>query len=280
MKSILIIGCGKLGSSLYRALKNNPSYRVQITDQNPEAADFLNDPAEFVATLSAEMIQNTDIIFIVVPDDAIVQVVSGLKPFSLKQTIVVHTSGNTPIAILNPLEKRGALTGSLHPLQTFSSPFQPPEYWHSVFCTFSGAAQAVKEMQILCKTLRAKLIPVTARQKQTLHCAAVFAANYSVALFAAAESLLTRENLDTQLLQPLIRQVQRNFENQSAFDILSGPLQRGDAQTIKDHLQLLTQPDLQTEYDLYVALARYLLNKREFRPEQAEKIKALLSKEN
>jgi len=61
---------------------------------------------------------------------------------------------------------------------------------------------------------------------------------------------------------------------------LSGPLQRGDTQTIKAHLQLLAQPAFQAEHDLYVALARYLLSKKKFRPEQARQISALLSNED
>ncbi len=280
MKSILIIGCGKLGSSLYRALKVSNTYRIRITDQNPVAADMLEDPVDFITTYSAEMIRATDIIFITVPDKAIPRVVTKLSRFSLRQTIVVHTSGNTPVSLLNPLRSAGALSGSLHPLQTFSQPLLPPETWHSVFCTFSGAPEAENVLRTLCKTVQAKLVPVSSRQKQTLHCAAVFAANYSVALFAAAETLLRREGLDTQLLQPLIRQVQRNFTGQSAFDILSGPLQRGDLQTIEAHLQLLDQPAFKAEYDLYVAMARYLLSKKEFRPEQAGQISALLSKKD
>ena len=280
MKTILIIGCGKLGSSLYRALTAGNTYQVRITDQNPEAAALPAAREGFVSSLSSEIVQSADIIFIAVPDGAIEQVVAELSRYALQQAIVVHTSGSRPPSVLQPLQSAGAFTGSLHPLQTFPRPFQPPQSWQSIFCTFAGATQAEQELHGLCQTLQARLVPVTSRQKQTLHCAAVFAANYSVALFAAAESLLTSEHLDTKLLQPLIRQVQRNFANRSAFDILSGPLQRGDLQTIEEHLRLLAEPAFQAEHDLYVALARYLLSKKEFRTEQAEQLKALLSKED
>lgn len=255
MKNIAIIGNGKVGSALHLGLVNS-GHKVWVFERNAlEGTARLREK-------NLDTLQAVDVILIAVPDAEIKSVVAVLNHLNLQNKTVAHTSGALAASALQSL--KGTHYGSLHPVQTFNRRELPPDIWHNTICTFEGSTQAATVLDKLCAGMGVKMVLLNAEQKAALHCAAVFAANYQVALLQAAEKICRTFEVNKDLLQPLIKQVQRNFINHPAAEILSGPLQRGDTQTVHRHLQLLVKNNLSSEADLYKQLARYILEENEF----------------
>jgi len=280
MKNILIIGYGKLGSSLFTALQEQQKYHLMVHDKDGSVPDG---PATirtdiYRTEINQSIISLTDMIIISVPDDNIDDVVKSLGKFDLKQTIVIHTSGVHSSNQLVDLQKQGAYTGSLHPVQTFPERLGPAALWQNIKLTYEGSEEGFKICNEICSQFKSELLQVTANQKQALHIAAVFAANYAVALYASAENILTKQKLSKDMLLPLMKQVQSNFEKHPAHEILSGPLQRSDHQTIAKHLEFLDLHEFTNEKELYRQMARFILDDDNFKIIQRDKLKKVIDK--
>lgn len=237
-------------------------------------ADFIEDQSSdelqktnYSPGLEIEIIAKSEIIFITVPDDNIILVKNELLKFDISGRIIIHTSGASASSLLADLKKKDAFIGSFHPVQTFSRPFQPKEIWENTVCSYEGDEQGKKAVQALCTELKARLICVTDRQKTAVHLAAVVSANYFTGLLAWAESILKDEDIDSgfikDIIYPISSQVLANYRSGDVKDILSGPLLRGDVQTIRKHLDFLDPKD-QAEKKLYKALAELLIHYEDF----------------
>ncbi len=284
MKSILIIGPGKLGTSLYRALSESGGFHISLAGP---AAFKMDDAAQkhlgknYSAGYDAESAAKSDIIFITVPDGSITHVKDKLLGPDLSGRIILHTSGASSSDILADLKGQGALTGSFHPIQTFNRPFISKEIWENTVCSYEGDEQGKDFLQGLCGKLKARLLVVNKRQKLALHLAAVISANYLAGLLAWAENILLEEGVDKNyfkdIIYPISSQVMANYQSGETKDILSGPVLRGDIQTIQKHLDFLetkTPPDK----NLYKALAELLLNNDEFNIQNRQELLDLLRK--
>ncbi len=265
MQQVLIIGFGKLGSSLARLLRKNRAVTLRIMDVKPYDSAFASVISKdaYFNDLSVHLIESSHFIFICTADDQIPIIVSRLELFSLKNKFVIHTSGVADAEILKVLRKQGAAIGSLHPLQTFNVSFLPAEHWQSIYCTFQGDAKILASLQELLQNNGPKIIEVDGIQKKAVHLAAVVAANFQTALYAWAAEILAETKIETvsagSLLGPLARQTAQNFSRRELHEILSGPLQRGDLGTIREHVNYLRQHGDDTSLRLYRLLSEKIL---------------------
>jgi predicted short-subunit dehydrogenase-like oxidoreductase (DUF2520 family) len=182
-----------------------------------------------------------DVMLICVPDSAIAEVVRGLAPFN---GWIGHVSGATPLSALAPYTRRF----SLHPLQTFTrerGPEQLDGAWAAV------AAETAEARTIgfwLAETLGLLPFPLADESRAAYHAGAAVASNYLVTLRHAAGSLLEAAGAPPEALDPLMRGViDTGFE-------LTGPIARGDWETIARHLDAIREARPELE-DLYVVLA-------------------------
>ncbi len=283
MGNILIIGLGKLGSSLSRFLIESRNVSVAAVDKTPFDKAWPNflPQDHYFSVLNNEVVQNANGIFISVPDDQIPTAIDTLSSFELQDKFVVHTSGLVNADVLQPLQKRGALIGSLHPLQTFNKKFLPANVWHSITCTFQGDLRLLTILNGLFAPAKARFVQVNGRQKMAVHLAAVVAANFQIALYAWAQQILSNAGLKnitaSQLLGPLALKVAKNFTENPLNEILSGPLQRGDLQTILEHLNFLRQQNDASSIQLYKMLALKLLQNSDFPIEKRDELMRLFN---
>lgn len=282
MDNLLIIGAGKLGSTLYRALKNTAKYSLKIVDTAPpEPIDnnFLNQ-RDFFPDLRLIDLNTIEMIVICVPDDRISMVAGLLARHGVKNKMVVHTSGILGAEVLQNLQRQGNRIGSLHPLQSFHRRFLDPAIWQGLLCSFQGDPEMIAALRNMLNALGAELIVINERQKQALHLAATLSANYLVALIAWAEQILKQAQLpgmnEHRPLLPLLKQVITNYENEGIDQILSGPLQRGDLNTIQMHTDYLKQYAAAEDCQLYVRLALRLVNDPDFAIGKRNQLKKLL----
>jgi predicted short-subunit dehydrogenase-like oxidoreductase (DUF2520 family) len=183
---------------------------------------------------------DADLVLLCVPDSAIAEVAAKTAPGPW----VAHVSGATPLAALDP----HALRFSVHPLQTFTLS-RGAEQLDGAWAAVSGeSADALAAGFALAETLRLRAFELDDRSRDVYHAGAAIASNYLVTLYRAASRLLEDAGAPPEALVPLMRQtIENGFE-------LTGPLQRGDRETIRRHVLALAEnrPEL---LEMYEALA-------------------------
>jgi predicted short-subunit dehydrogenase-like oxidoreductase (DUF2520 family) len=182
----------------------------------------------------------------------------GLQPLTGK--IILHTNGALDRSALAPLERLGAATGSLHPLQTFGRG-APPQLAGCI-CAIEGDPRALRAARRIARELGCIAVKIAAKDKPAYHAAGALAAGHILAVIEAATRILmasgfTRKQAVRALLL-LTRQTLTNFEKLGAKAAWTGPLARGDFATVKKHEAALRK--FPREYrDAYQAISRLSL---------------------
>jgi predicted short-subunit dehydrogenase-like oxidoreductase (DUF2520 family) len=208
-----VIGAGRVGSALAARLR------------------------ERGLTLSAD---GPELLLLCVPDRAIAEVAAEIAPGPW----VAHVSGATPLAALDPHERRFGL----HPLQTFTRD-RGPEQIDGAFAAVTAETDEAREVALwLARTLGLEPFELADDRRVAYHAGAAIASNYLVTLRRAAGSLLEAAGAPPAALDPLMR---RTIEN--GFE-LTGPIARGDWETVAAHLEAIRaeRPELEP---MYAALA-------------------------
>jgi predicted short-subunit dehydrogenase-like oxidoreductase (DUF2520 family) len=211
-RSVAIVGAGRLGSALERALR---------------AAGV-----DVVGPLARGEIPKADVVLICVPDGEIGAAASAIRPGSAR--FVGHTSGATPIA---SLDGAGGEAFGLHPLQTFAGG-ETPDAFVGVGCAISGStAAATTVARDLAERLDMRPFVLSESGRAAYHAAASVASNFLVTLQHAAEELAAGAGIDRAdarvLLAPLVRSTVENWADRGPEAALTGPVARGDEDTVE-----------------------------------------------
>jgi len=249
-----VIGAGRLGASLALALRAKGLELVAYSAHTPagraKAEAWLGGSA--VADLRDVVLMAPDLYFLTVPDSVLPAVASRLGELLTDQTgaLVAHTSGATSVAVLEPCARRRATTFAFHPLQTFSDPTIGCERFPGIAVAVTPGAhghdpEAARVGFALARLLGAKPFLLADEKRALYHAAATMACNYFVTLEHEAQGLFVRAGLPTDealgLFLPLVRATLDNLEAQGTIKALTGPLSRGDVQTVRGHLSALAR---------------------------------------
>lgn len=253
---ITIIGVGALGNSLAMALSAAgvpvKSIFNRTVDKAQKLAFDLN--IDVSGSFPSDRSELGDLIFVTVSDSAIEPVAHRLADitddFSTKT--IVHCSGNESASLLNDFEPKGGSIASFHPLQTFTTQSGLSDF-ENIYFSLQGDKSAFPQLKEIAKKLGALTLEVTEDQKAHLHAAAVMASNYLNTLLDAAVETASASELAPEkvkkALMPLIKTTLQNIGEQSFGKAMSGPIKRGDLQTVSHHLDLLSgQPELLALY--------------------------------
>jgi predicted short-subunit dehydrogenase-like oxidoreductase (DUF2520 family) len=181
-----------------------------------------------------------ELVLLCVPDRAIADVAASVIPGPW----IAHTSGATPVAALDPHERRFGL----HPLQTFTRA-RGPEQLDGAYAAITSETDEAREVGFwLAGELGLEPFALDDSERALYHAGAVVASNFLVTLHRAASELAEAAGAPPKALIPLMRRVIENdFE-------LTGPIERGDWETVEAHLDAIRErkPEL---VPLYQALA-------------------------
>jgi predicted short-subunit dehydrogenase-like oxidoreductase (DUF2520 family) len=180
------------------------------------------------------------LVLLCVPDGAIAEAAGAIEPGPW----VAHVSGATPLASLEPHERRF----SLHPLQTFSRSGDPGQLDGAWAAVTAESREALEVATWLAETLGLRPFALPDDARTLYHAGAVFASNYVVTLQRAAALLFEAAGAPPEALEPLMR---RTIEN--GFE-LTGPIARGDWATVDAHRARIAETLPQLEH-LYETLA-------------------------
>ncbi|MBW3627817.1 MAG: DUF2520 domain-containing protein [Gemmatimonadetes bacterium] len=221
-----------------------------------------------------------DTLVVSVPDRHVAEIAATLASAGPPEgATALHTSGVLDSEALAPLRARGCAVGSLHPLLAISEPVRAVDRlsgsWFA--CEGDDGARAVAER--IVTALGGKLLPIDRHSKPLYHAAAVFASNYLVALLATAERLAVEAGAPADSARAALVELARGaLDGVADFgpaDALTGPISRGDADTVRSHLSRLSPSDAA----LYSVLARATLEVARIRgldPQGATSIEKLL----
>ena len=250
---INVIGSGKLGRTLIRLFADHDL--VQLGDFFNRSVAHSKAAIEFcgggrICPSLTEMAE-ADIWLVATPDDAIADIASALASHSRNwaNTLVFHASGLHSSALLAALKKKGALVASAHPVHSFADPEQSIISYEGTTCTIEGDPLAIEQLSDLFGQIGSTIIQIPSSGKALYHAATVMASNYLVALQQVAVDMLKQASIEQQqadqILLPLMTQSLQNIQNNGSINALTGPVARGDMQTLELHLNAIAAQDAQ-----------------------------------
>src|SRR4051794_20573174 len=259
-----VIGAGRVGAVLAAALRARGHLIVSVAGESDastrRAADLL--PGVPMAKPTA-VARDCDVLLLTVPDDMLDNVVTQLTASGAihEGQLVVHTSGSHGLRVLEPATRVGARPVALHPAMTFSgTAIDLDRLADCVFGVTAGPDERDWAAEVVAE-LGGTVMWVPEELRGLYHAGLAHGANHLVTLVTQAMELLGAAGAADQaaILRPLLQAALDNAlaEGDSA---LTGPIVRGDVNTVRAHLAELnrTAPDTLPSY---VALARATLDR-------------------
>lgn len=197
----------------------------------------------FAAVTESEAIRQADMILIATPDRAIAPTVSKIAGLLHSGQTLIHFSGRLGSSVLQaPGFDGGRL--ALHPVMTFTAKTRqaiPP----GTYFVLEGNRKGLITGRQIVRALRGRALTIRSRDKVLFHAACVFVSNYLVTLIDAGLQLCAQMGLSVRtgyrVFEPLIHETIRNIADGGTAQALSGPIERGDIETVEEHLAALTQ---------------------------------------
>jgi predicted short-subunit dehydrogenase-like oxidoreductase (DUF2520 family) len=242
-----IVGPGKVGMAL-ATCASKAGWRIGSLLASSQAAarqaaGLLG--LDHAAGTDPQALTDCDLVVLSVRDDQIRNVADDLARRKLlgPGSRVAHCSGALSSRILESLAQRGVATASMHPLQTFPSSMQGARSLPGTYFFCEGSRKALGLIRRLVQDIAGVYREIETEGKCLYHAAAVMACNYLTALLDVAGELASRAGIDRgealQALGPLVRTTVENTISLGPAQALTGPIARGDLQTVRNHLDAM-----------------------------------------
>jgi predicted short-subunit dehydrogenase-like oxidoreductase (DUF2520 family) len=238
---VFIVGPGHVGRALFRAFRASGVNVVGLHGKRPSGV------ATSTGALPKE-ISSANVIILCVRDpqldDAIDELVSAVRLGSISRgTVVLHTSAIAEPAGLKALGDAGFPGGTFHPLVPFTDPEISAELLRKGWIGIDGENAAKNASRRLAGHLGARTLEIPAGKKAVYHAAAVISSNFPVVLASVAGHLLhdigVPDSSAYQAVESLISGAVTNMKQTLPDDALTGPVLRGDTETIGKHVRAL-----------------------------------------
>ncbi|WP_288130389.1 Rossmann-like and DUF2520 domain-containing protein [Microbulbifer sp.] len=285
--SLNIIGAGRLGKTLGRLWHRRHSFEISgicnQTLQSARAAQTFIGAGEACASLAD--LPAADCWLIATADDQIEDVARQLGPLlptdRTTPPMVFHCSGALPAAAL--ADCAPAQIASAHPVHSFAEPAQSLETFTGSTVALEGDSGACEQLRQAFVQLGCKTLTLTAPQKVLYHSGSVIACNYLTALMDLSLQAFSGAGIDEktarELLEPIVLQTARNNFALGPGRALTGPIARGDSETVRKQLDALTalRPLLADNYRALGLAAVDLAQRTGLTNAQAQRLQAVLN---
>jgi predicted short-subunit dehydrogenase-like oxidoreductase (DUF2520 family) len=261
-RSISIVGFGNWGSSLASALVHArvPVDEVVVTGRRARRKTTGWMRSLPLTDLNHARLQ-ADVLWLCVPDRAIASVTARLVERAadrgLTGQIVVHSSGALNARVLHAAAEAGASIGSVHPLMSF--PTLTPVGLEGVPFAVEAEPAGRRILNAIVRRMGGRPFPIKPAGKALYHALGVLSSPLLVSHLAAAREVAALAGFTPRqaqrLVEPIIRATLDSFFRNGARKSFSGPIARGDAETIRLHLQALKPHPMLAS--IYRSLALY-----------------------
>ncbi len=276
------IGAGRLGTGLASGFARAGMNVVAIASRTSASAQKLAKRVRGArACAPQEVADRADIAFLTVPDDAIEGLAASLR--WREGAACVHCSGAADLDVLKKAVADGALAGGFHPLHMFGEAGEPAGALAGCAIALTGPDALVQRLARLARALDARPLRLPEGGRALYHAAANFSGAFVIALVQEAIALWGKlgiaETDALAALLPLLRGTADNVEKLGAAGGLGSAIARGDAGTIRRHLDVLARqaPDsLELYRILSLRTIPLALAKGTLEPAAAKEITALL----
>ncbi|SHG35711.1 Rossmann-like and DUF2520 domain-containing protein [Ornithinibacillus halophilus] len=254
------IGAGKVGVSIGKYFAEHgvhvTGYYSKTWQSSLEAAEFTNTTAY---EHMRELVEVSDTIFITVPDGMIQQVWDKLKVLSIENKVISHFSGSLSSALFTDIRNYHAYGYSIHPLFAINDKHQSYKELSESFFTIEGHEKYLDTLVQLFERLGNKVKVIPSEEKTRYHAAATMVSNLYVGLVSLGEKMLEDCGFESdeahQALIPLIQGNTANILSYGPQRALTGPIERNDTETIRNHLEILESQ----EKEVYQVLSNLVL---------------------
>jgi predicted short-subunit dehydrogenase-like oxidoreductase (DUF2520 family) len=257
---IAMVGPGRMGLSLGSALaQSDGADALLYLGRSPEPPPhplFEGSVPTSYRTGYGPLPPEVGLLILAVPDDAVHEVAnevarSGPVP---RGCVALHLSGALSTDALAPLQAVGYSVGSLHPLQTVADPWSGAQRLRGCAFALAGDPAALMAARRVVNALDGRPLVIPPSLRPLYHAAAVFASNYVLAATAVLARTLAEAGIDEAdaiaAALPLMRGTLDNVDELGFRAALTGPVARGDIDTVRLHLSRLSS----RERTLYCAV--------------------------
>lgn len=255
------IGAGKVGFSMGKYLKdkgiNVTGYYSRNENSSLEASLFTN--TNQYKELK-NLVEESDTIVISTPDDKILEVWNKIKNLSIKNKFICHLSGSLSSNIFSNISHYGAYGYSIHPIFPISDKYNSYKSLKNAFITIEGDRKYINEVKLFIESLGNRTKVLEKSDKTLYHLASVISSNLIIGLINISLNYLKEygftEKEAINALYPLIKEDIEGINNKGVINSLTGPVERGDFNTINRHLLNIKEEDK----DIYISLSNKILS--------------------
>ena len=280
---ILIIGAGNVGRGLFRAFRASGGVEV-LGLHARKPSPFATSSGALPASLS-----DANTIVLAVRDEqidgALAELIGEVGSSGRRRvasgTAIMHTSGGAEPALIPQLGEMGLSGGTFHPLVPFANPDRAPELLRRAWIGIDGDEHARATSRRLAGHLGSRTLEIPVGGKAVYHAAAVMSSNFPVVLAAVAGRLLTDlgipERSARHAVHSLMDAAVSNIAEAPPTDALTGPVVRGESDTVLRHLTALRgDPEARALYRRLSLAALEIAAGRGADPVRLEEIQRLL----
>ncbi len=250
---ITLVGSGNVATHLAQAFDNAGHTINQVISRDIGRARILASRfGAFYGDKPSTMYKDADFVILCVSDEAYFSVLDDLP--SSMNAIICHTSG--PVSI-NVLKGYATNYGVFYPLQSFRKEEVKSMLEVPVFIEYNNDMTRQK-LHDLADSITNKVREVDSAQREKYHLAAVFANNFTNAMYSVAEEYLESNGLEFDHLLPIIAETANRLKQGKPSQWQTGPAKRGDNSVIQKHLDMLTNDQLR---GIYEQISEYIARK-------------------
>src|SRR5699024_10128397 len=239
-----VVGAGRVGAVLASALRSSGHAVVGVSATSQESRDRAEALLPAVPVLEVQqVVERSELVLLTVPDDVLGELVEGLATLGAFQPgqLVVHTAGRFGVDVLAPARAAGAIPLAIHPAMTFTG--TSVDLSRLVGAPFAVTADApvLPIAQALVVEIGGEPIPLAESSRGLYHAALAHGGNHLVTLTTQASRVLAAAGVEDggTLLRPLLTAALDGALRGGEVG-LTGPVVRGDAGTVGEHLEVLS----------------------------------------
>jgi len=240
---VSIVGSGNVATRLCYAFRD-AGVEIQQLLSTSKSGKELAETFDIALITSPENMEFVDVVLLCIKDDALHE--NYISRFD-KSLFLCHTSGSVSINIFGSRNKGGIF----YPLQTLSKA-KEVEFTNIPLCIESKEEKGLHILRDLASLISEDVRIINSEERKRIHLAAVFVSNFANHLYKIAEDLLSENNIDFDILKPLIAETAEKIQTISPTQAQTGPALRKDEMIIKKHLESLSlHPNYKNIYQIF-----------------------------
>jgi predicted short-subunit dehydrogenase-like oxidoreductase (DUF2520 family) len=267
---IVLVGPGRAGQSVAYAANGAGHDVVAVAARDIDRASVVARRLDAVALGIGEPIPAVDLVILAVHDSAIKDVAGQVAPVARNAAAgAIHLSGVMPVATMEPFATQGLAVGSLHPLQTMPTPDRGARALAGAWMAVTAQEPLRSDLHGFAVSLGGIPFDLADANRAAYHAAAAAAANFPIAALAIAHRLMEETGVPFHAARPLVDTVVANAFDAGPLASLTGPVARGDAETIAAQIAAVRSvaPDLAAAF---VSMVEATTSVAASRPEECD----------